>query len=104
MTARVRDERERLQRLAEAHVVGEDPAQSGLPQVGQPAEAVELVGAELRLDADGVHVGQRLERAEGPGRGDELRGLLVDMDVGESDMAQGAGCREAAHAGTDDCN
>jgi hypothetical protein len=26
------------------------------------------------------------------------------MDVGESDMAQGAGCREAAHAGTDDCN
>ena len=49
----------RLQRLAQPHVVGEDAAQPVLPQEGQPAEPVRLVGPQpgrqrrgrrLRLD------------------------------------------------------
>ena len=41
------DQRERLQRLAEPHVVSEDPAELELPQRRQPAEPVTLVGAQL---------------------------------------------------------
>ena len=64
--AGVRDQRQGLQRLAEPHVVGEDPAEPGLPQEGQPAEAVELVGPQLGLDADRVDRGQRVQRRGAP--------------------------------------
>ena len=37
------DQGEALQRLAQPHVVGEDPAQPVLPQEGQPAEPVLLI-------------------------------------------------------------
>ncbi len=40
------DERQGLQRLAEAHVVGEDTAELVLPQERQPTEPVELVRAQ----------------------------------------------------------
>ena len=60
--AGVADQRERLQRLAEPHVVGEDPAELELPQRRQPAEPVALVGAQLRLQRRRrVVLGDRIE-------------------------------------------
>ena len=56
----VADQRQRLQRLAKAHVVGEDAAELVLPQERQPLEAVELIRAQLR--------GQRRRRRGGRGR------------------------------------
>ena len=47
------DERQGLERLAQAHVVGEDAAELVLPQEGQPAEAVPLVGPQLRVQGVG---------------------------------------------------
>ncbi len=80
----VRHERQRLQGLAEPHVVGEDPAEPGLPQEGQPPEAVELVGPQVGLQVDRVHGGQGVGRPQGAGGLDPLRGLGVDEpDLGE---------------------
>ena len=52
----VRDQRQGLDGLAEPHVVGQDPAEPALPEEREPAEPVELVGPQLRLDADRVDV------------------------------------------------
>ena len=58
----VADERERLQRLAEAHVVGEDAAELEAPERREPVEAVSLVGPELRVQRGGQLVlGDRVE-------------------------------------------
>ena len=43
-------ERDRLDRLAEAHVVGEDAARADLVEEREPLEALLLVRAELRLE------------------------------------------------------
>ena len=80
----VGDQRQRLQRLAEPHVVGEDPAEPGRPQVGQPAEAVELVGPQLGLQPGRLDLRQRGQPAQRLRRPDPLRGLRVDeADLGE---------------------
>jgi hypothetical protein len=70
----VADHREGLDRLAQAHVVGEDAAEPVLPQEGQPLVAVELVGPEVRVEAGrhrrrrhGLQVQQTLHSA-GPAR------------------------------------
>ena len=39
-------EREHLQRLAQPHVVGQDPAEAVLVEEGQPPEALQLVGPQ----------------------------------------------------------
>ena len=60
--ASVADERERLQRLAEPHVVGEDAAEPELPERGEPVEPVALVGPELGARASRQLVlGERVE-------------------------------------------
>ena len=41
---------ERLQRLAEAHVVGEHAAEAGAAQEGEPVDALALVGAQRRRE------------------------------------------------------
>ncbi len=41
------DQSQRLQRFAEAHVVGENAAEAVLPEEHQPVEPVPLVGAKL---------------------------------------------------------
>ncbi len=74
----VRDERQGLDGLAEPHVVGEDPAEPGLPEVGEPAEPGQLVGPQLRLEPDRVDGRQRVQGAERLGRPHPLGGLLVD--------------------------
>ena len=56
------DERERLQRLPEAHVVGQNPAELQVPERGEPAEPVALVGAQLCGQHGRRHMlGERLE-------------------------------------------
>ena len=44
------EQRERLHRLAEPHVVGQDAAGADLVEEPEPVEALLLVGAELRLE------------------------------------------------------
>src|SRR4051794_879116 len=58
--------RDRLERLAEAHVVREDPAHSPCPQVLQPCETFDLVGPELRAQTERL--------VDRDGRRDELLG------------------------------
>ena len=55
-----REERQHLDRLAEAHVVGEAAAEAELLQEHQPAEAFPLVLAERALKARGLGLGFRL--------------------------------------------
>ena len=57
------DERQGLESLAQAHIVGEDPTKAVLPQKRQPPEPIELVAAQL-----GTHPGRHL------GRGQLLKG------------------------------
>ncbi|WP_275693225.1 hypothetical protein [Nocardioides sp. TF02-7] len=71
---RPRDEREHLEGLAEAHVVGQDPAEPVLPQEREPPEPFALVGPQvgrqahrLRAGDDG-EVAQRLRAADPVGR------------------------------------
>ena len=45
-----REEREDLHRFAEAHVVGEDPAEPAGVEECEPIEAALLIGAERRLE------------------------------------------------------
>ena len=49
----VRDERQQLDRLAQAHVVGQDAAQAELAEEGQPGKPAFLVGAQLAGEARG---------------------------------------------------
>ena len=42
------DECERLQGLAQAHVVGEDPAEAARVQQRQPSESLHLIRTQLR--------------------------------------------------------
>lgn len=60
--ARVLHEGEQLQRLAESHVVGQDPAEPVLPEERQPVESGLLVGtqlgAERRRHAGGRNAGR----------------------------------------------
>ncbi len=76
--------RDDLERLAEAHVVGEDAADAGVPEAREPAEAVELVGAQRRPEV-GRDLGERpgLERAERLDVGGPPRALLVDDAEGD---------------------
>ena len=63
--AGVANERERLQRLAEAHVVGEDAAEFEVPERGEPGESVALIGAQLRTNPAGYLMArQRVEVEE----------------------------------------
>ena len=55
----VRDQRERLRGLAEAHVVGEHAAEAVGPQERQPPEARELVGPQRQRDARGLAAAPR---------------------------------------------
>ncbi len=70
-------------RLAESHVVGEDPAEAVLPQEREPLEAGALVGPQLRAQArrqrrrrDPIEVTQRLGRGSPAHRG---LGLVRDI-------------------------
>ena len=61
--------REHLQRLAQAHVVGQHPAEAAVPQQRQPAEPVDLVGPQRRVEPtgsvgrlDGIEVEERARR------------------------------------------
>ena len=79
---RVCDERERLDGLAQSHVVGEDPADPVPPQHGQPVQTLLLVGPQVRLerggdrDGRGGVGGQFEQRAGPPGRRLEVVGQL----------------------------
>ncbi len=75
----VGDQRQGLQRLAEPHVVGEDPAEPRLPEERQPPEAVELVVPQLRLHPVRLHLRQPVEVAQRARRADPLRRLGVDQ-------------------------
>src|SRR5680860_535417 len=59
--SRMRDQGQGLQRLAQTHVIGEDPAEPGLPQEREPAETVELVGPQLGLDPGRFDLRQTLQ-------------------------------------------
>ncbi len=60
--AGVADERQRLERLAEPHVVGEDAAELEAPERREPPEALALVGPQLRVQRGGQRVlGDRIE-------------------------------------------
>ena len=48
-----RDERQQLDRLAQAHVVGQDAAEAELAEEGQPGKPAFLVGAQLAGEARG---------------------------------------------------
>ena len=50
----MRDERERLRRLAEPHVVGEDAAEPVPPEEREPAEPGELVRAQRQRESGGL--------------------------------------------------
>ena len=68
------DMRDHLQRLAQAHVVGEDAAAPHALERAEPAEAVELVGAQVCPERRGrgeIGLGQGVER------GDEVAEALV---------------------------
>ena len=57
LLAFAREEREDLHRFAEAHVVGEDPAEAARVEEREPIEAALLIGAERRLER--ARCGQR---------------------------------------------
>ncbi len=71
-------EREHLQRLAQPHVVGQDPAEAVLVEEGQPPEALQLVGPQRGGEADGVGLGDLREVAERDRPVGPRRGLRVD--------------------------
>ncbi len=81
--ARVRDQRQHLQGLAQAHVVGEDAAEAVLPEKGQPVESGALVGAEFGAKSGrrgrlghGIGVAESLGRRAPRHRG---KGLIRDI-------------------------
>ena len=56
------DEGERLQGFAQAHIVGEDPAEVMFTEKCQPSEALHLVGPQLRVHGLGHgHLGDGIE-------------------------------------------
>jgi hypothetical protein len=55
------DQRQCLQRLAQTHVVGQDPAQAGLPEERHPLQARALVRAQLGLQTRWDDLGQPVE-------------------------------------------
>src|SRR5690606_39090917 len=57
---RVADQAERLEGLAETHVVGEDAAEVELPQVHEPAYALQLVVTRSGGDTAEIDLGQGL--------------------------------------------
>ena len=57
-------ESQSLEGLSETHVIGQDPAETVGVEVGQPAEAIDLVGPKRGVDAIGDRVGDRVVRAE----------------------------------------
>ena len=71
-------EREHLERLAQPHVVGQDPAQGVLVQEGEPPEALQLVGAEPGRQADRVWLRDLGEVAQGGGPLHPGRRLGID--------------------------
>ncbi len=66
-------EHQRLQRLAEAHVVGQTSAAGPVGEAGYPAEAVELIGSQVglhpigkrRLECDGLVHARRVRQPLG---------------------------------------
>ncbi len=62
--ARMADQRQRLHRLSQAHVVGEDPAQAVVVQRCQPGEPVVLVRAKLGVQR--AWHGNRVEGLQRP--------------------------------------
>ena len=75
--ARVGEEREGLDGLAQAHVVGQDPAEVLLPQEREPAQALLLVGAQVGLQAGGARgLGEALDGGQTPDGGGPLRVLV----------------------------
>ena len=70
---------EHLQRLAQAHVVGEHPAEPAVPEQRQPAEAVDLVGPQGGVEPGG-QLGRldRVEVEQRPHRAGPPVGLLLD--------------------------
>ena len=78
----MRDQGESLQRLSETHVVGEDAAESMLPEEGEPVVTVFLVGPEGGVDGTGE--GGRLNRIDGEESLGRLPpGLRFDGLIGE---------------------
>jgi hypothetical protein len=67
----VAHQRQRLQRLTQAHVVGEDTAQPVAPQEAQPVEPGALVGPQLRGQGD------RQLRTGQPSSGQQAGDLLL---------------------------
>ena len=80
--------RDDLQRLAQAHVVGEDATEAEVPQQREPPEALLLVGPQRRLERAG-HLGRRRgvgvvdpeQGVDGPAPAPGL--LLDDADLDE---------------------
>ena len=69
---------ERLERLAEAHVVGEQRAEACVAQEREPGDAALLVGAQLRVQIDRKYrVGQPREALQQLAQAREARGLRL---------------------------
>ena len=83
LLTRVRDQRQGLQGLAEAHVVGQHPAQPVAPEEGQPVESALLVGAELGCDprrqGGRGHVLHVAEALDGLAPGHRLDALVSEV-------------------------
>ena len=89
--------RQGLQRLAQAHVVGQDAGQPLRPQELQPPQAVVLVGPQRGAQALGHrHVGQRALAAQGAQQAAQLVGAVPPHAVAHGGgQPQGFGARQA---------
>ena len=70
-----------LDRLAQAHVVGQDAAEAELLEVVEPAQALALVGPQLAVEARRRRRAPRPPRTGGAFCADLLEGG-VDLDLG----------------------
>ena len=77
------DQRQRLQGLAQPHVIGQNSAEAVLEQERQPSEALDLVGAQVRVQSgrdvdlgDGVDLAQARHEIR---PGGVLRGLVGEF-------------------------
>ncbi len=80
----MRDQRQRLQRLAQPHVVGEDAAELVLPQEREPLESLDLVRPQLRGQPGGqrhaAEVSHRLQwRCIRPGAGERQEAIDLSL-------------------------
>ena len=89
------EEGDRLHRLAQAHVVGEAASETLRVQAAQPGQADGLVATELAVEPGGRRGRRGGGLLQRPGEAGDLAARddtdLVEMDVGEVRVGEGAG-------------